>query len=164
MLPIYHPVASILVSSTKTQDQVKSGLLLDVVITEGTSILELLPGKDETLLVRRNSFLVLDLGLYVVDGIGWFHIKSNGLSGQSLHENLHSSAKTEDQVKGGFLLDLGLHIVDGIGWFHIKSDGLSGQRLHEDLHSTTKAKDQVKSGFLLDVIIAEGASILKLFS
>jgi hypothetical protein len=41
-------------------------LLLDVVVGEGAAILELLAGEDETLLVRGNAFLVLDLGLYIV--------------------------------------------------------------------------------------------------
>jgi hypothetical protein len=48
---------------------VKSGLLLDVVIRESTAILELLSGEDETLLIRGNSLLVLNLSLDVVDGV-----------------------------------------------------------------------------------------------
>ena len=47
----------------------KSGLLLDVVIRESTAILELLSGEDETLLIRGNSLLVLNLSLDVVDGV-----------------------------------------------------------------------------------------------
>jgi len=53
---------------------VKSGLLLDVVVGEGTSILELLAGEDQTLLVRWNSLLVLDLGLDIVDGVGRLYL------------------------------------------------------------------------------------------
>ena len=37
----------------------KSALFLDVVIGESSPIFELLASKDETLLVRRNAFLVL---------------------------------------------------------------------------------------------------------
>ena len=40
-------------------DEIQSGLILDVVVTEGTSVLELLPGEDEPLLVRWDSLLVL---------------------------------------------------------------------------------------------------------
>ena len=40
----------------------EGGLLLDVVIGEGAAILELLSGEDQTLLIGRNTFLVLDLG------------------------------------------------------------------------------------------------------
>ena len=50
--------------------QVESGLFLNVVVRESTSVLELLPGEDETLLVGRNTFLILDLSLDVVDGVG----------------------------------------------------------------------------------------------
>ena len=39
--------------------QVKGRLLLDVVIRESSSILELLASEDQTLLVRRDSLLVL---------------------------------------------------------------------------------------------------------
>ena len=38
-------------------------LLLDVVVSKSTSVLELLSGEDEALLIWGNSFLVLDLGL-----------------------------------------------------------------------------------------------------
>jgi len=56
-------------SSTETQHQVECGLLLNVVVTQSTAIFELLPGEYESLLVGGNAFLVLDLGLYIVDGV-----------------------------------------------------------------------------------------------
>ena len=58
----------------------KGGLLLNVVIAQSTTVFELLSGKDETLLIRGNSFLVLDLGLDIVDGIGRLDLKSDGLT------------------------------------------------------------------------------------
>jgi len=85
---------------------VKGGFLLDVVVAQGTSILKLLSGENKTLLIRGNSFLVLDLGLDVINGVGGLDIESDSLSGKSLDEDLHSSTKTENQVKGGFLLDV----------------------------------------------------------
>ena len=48
-------------TSTKSQDEMESGLLLDVVVRESTAILELLSSEDESLLIRWNTFLVLDL-------------------------------------------------------------------------------------------------------
>ena len=54
--------------------------LLDVVVAQGSAILELLAGEDETLLVRRNAFLVLNLALDVVDGVAGFDLESDGLS------------------------------------------------------------------------------------
>ena len=53
-------------TTTETEDQVESGLLLDVVVGEGTAVLELLAGEDQALLVRGNALLVLDLGLDIV--------------------------------------------------------------------------------------------------
>ena len=44
-----------LLSSTQTQHQVKCGLLLDVVVSQGATILKLLSSKDQTLLVRGNT-------------------------------------------------------------------------------------------------------------
>merc|ERR1711988_1655533 len=84
----------------------KGGLLLDVVIGQRPSILELLPGEDKTLLIRRDSFLILNLGLDVVDRVRWFDIQRDRLSRESLDEDLHSSTKTEDQMEGGLLLNV----------------------------------------------------------
>merc|ERR1712100_204631 len=84
----------------------ESGLLLDVVIGEGSSILELLTGEDKSLLIWRNTFLVLDLGLDVLNGVGWLDIKGDGLTSEGLDEDLHTSSKSEDQVEGGLLLDV----------------------------------------------------------
>ena len=66
----------------------KGRLLLDVVVGKGTAILELLSGKDKTLLIRGNSFLVLDLGLDVVDGVARLDIKGDGLTSKGLYKDL----------------------------------------------------------------------------
>ena len=68
----------------------ESGLLLDVVIRQGAAIFELLAGEDQALLVRRNTFLVLDLLLDVVDGIAGLDLESDGLACQGLDEDLHN--------------------------------------------------------------------------
>ena len=73
----------------------KGRLLLDVVIAQRTTILELFAGEDEALLVRRNAvqkrkeilsqwlrnesmdspFLVLDFGLDIVNCVARFHLE-----------------------------------------------------------------------------------------
>ena len=68
-------------------------LLLDIVVTEGATVFELLSGKDQALLIRGNPFFVLDLGFHIVDGIRWFHIESNGLSREGLYEDLRWEAE-----------------------------------------------------------------------
>jgi F0F1-type ATP synthase membrane subunit c/vacuolar-type H+-ATPase subunit K len=70
----------LLSSSTKTEDQVQGGLLLDVVIGESTSIFQLLTSEDQTLLIRGDSLLVLDLGFDIVNGIRWLNIERDGLA------------------------------------------------------------------------------------
>jgi hypothetical protein len=45
-------------TTTKAEDQVEGGLLLDVVVRKSAAILELLSGEDQTLLVRGNALLV----------------------------------------------------------------------------------------------------------
>jgi len=81
--------------------------LLDVVVTEGSSIFELLSSEDESLLIRWDSFLVLDLGFHVLNSVVSLDIESDGLSGESLDEDLHhTTSKSEHQVEGGFLLDI----------------------------------------------------------
>ena len=48
-------------TTTKAKDKVKSGFFLNVVVRQGATVLKLLSGENETLLVGRNPFLVLDL-------------------------------------------------------------------------------------------------------
>jgi hypothetical protein len=59
----------------------KSRFLLDVVIRQSATVLELLASEDQALLVRRDALLVLDLALDIVDGVGGLDLKSDGLAG-----------------------------------------------------------------------------------
>ena len=52
----------------------KSRLLLDVVVGESAAVLELLASEDQSLLVRGNTFLILDLGLHVINGVAGLDI------------------------------------------------------------------------------------------
>jgi hypothetical protein len=93
-------------TTSKSEDQMESGLLLDVVVGEGSAVLELLSSEDKSLLIWRDTFLILDLGLDVLDGVCWLNIKSDGLSGKGLDEDLHTTSKSEDQMESGLLLDV----------------------------------------------------------
>lgn len=66
----------------------KQSLLLLVGDFSGQAAL-LQTRKDETLLIWRNSFLVLNLGLDVVDGVAWFDFECDGFSCESFYEDLH---------------------------------------------------------------------------
>ena len=84
----------------------KGGLLLDVVIRKSAAVLELLASEDKTLLIGRDALLVLDLSLDVVDGVGRLNLEGDGLAGESLDEDLHTTAETEDEMESGLLLDV----------------------------------------------------------
>ena len=84
----------------------KCGLLLDVVVRQSATIFQLLPSKNKTLLVRRNSLLILDLGLDVVDGVRGFNLQGDRLARQGLYEDLHAATETEHEVEGGLLLNV----------------------------------------------------------
>ena len=77
---------ALLGTSTQTEDEMEGRLLLDVVVREGAAVFELLAGEDQALLVGRDAFLVLDLGLDVVDGIAGLHLKGDSLAREGLHE------------------------------------------------------------------------------
>ena len=63
-------------------------LFLDIVVRQRAPILQLLARKDETLLIWGNSFLVLDLGLDILDRIASFDLESDGLAGEGLDAKL----------------------------------------------------------------------------
>ena len=81
----------------------KRGFLVNVVIAQRTSVLELLSGEDQSLLIRRNSLLVLNLLLDSFDRVRGFHVERDGLIGKSLDEDLHTSSESKDEMKRGFL-------------------------------------------------------------
>merc|ERR1712004_954335 len=56
-------------TTTEAEHQVEGALLLNVAVRKSAAVLELLAGEDETLLVGRNTLLVLDIGLHVVNGV-----------------------------------------------------------------------------------------------
>ena len=71
-------------------------MILDVVIRRSADIFKVLACEDQALLIWKNTFLVLDLGLDVVDGVACLDIQGDGLDSQSLHEDL----------LGGLVLDI----------------------------------------------------------
>jgi len=84
----------------------QSGLFLDVVIRKCSAIFQLLSCKDQSLLIRRDPLLVLDLSFHVLDGIRWLNIEGDGLTGEGLDEDLHTSSQSQHQVKCVLLLDV----------------------------------------------------------
>merc|ERR1712223_2342425 len=84
----------------------ESALLLDVVVGEGSSVLQLLTSEDQPLLIRGDSLLILDLSLDVLDGVRGLDLEGDGLAGEGLDEDLHASSQSEHKVKSALLLDV----------------------------------------------------------
>merc|ERR1711970_1322978 len=80
-----------LAATSEAEDKMQRGLFLDVVVGESAAILKLLAGEDQPLLIGRDSFLVLNLCLDVLDGVGRLHLESDGFPGEGLDEDLHDA-------------------------------------------------------------------------
>merc|ERR1712012_1475403 len=93
-------------TTSQSENQMQGTFLLDIVIREGSSVLELLSSEDQSLLIWWDSFLVLDLGLYILNGVRWFNLEGDGLSSQCLDEDLHTSSQSENKMESAFLLDV----------------------------------------------------------
>merc|ERR1711988_813192 len=86
-------------TSSESENKMKGGLLLDVVVGKSSSILKLLSSEDESLLVGWDTLLILDLGLDVLNGVCWLDIEGDGLSSEGLDEDLHTSSKSENEME-----------------------------------------------------------------
>merc|ERR1712158_188661 len=84
----------------------EGALLLDVVVGESSSVLQLLASEDQPLLIWGDSLLVLDLSLDVLNGVRGFDLEGDGLASQGLDEDLHTSPQSEHEMEGALLLDV----------------------------------------------------------
>ncbi len=71
-------------AAAQAENQMERRLLLYIIVRESTTILKLLTCKDQTLLIRRDTLLILDLGLHVVDRVTRLNIQRDGLARKSL--------------------------------------------------------------------------------
>jgi hypothetical protein len=60
--------------------------LLDVVVRQGSTILELFAGENQALLVGWNALLVLDLRFDIVNRVRRLDLEGDGLAREGLHE------------------------------------------------------------------------------
>ena len=70
--------------------------LLNVVITQSTTIFQLFSSENKSLLIRRDTFFVLDFCFHIFNSIRWFDLKSDGLTGEGFDEYLHFQDYTEN--------------------------------------------------------------------
>jgi len=85
---------------------VECRFFLDVVISKSSTIIKLFTSKDESLLIWRNSFFVLDFLFDVFNGVRRFNFESDSFSSQGFDEDLHTTSKSENKMKSGFFLDV----------------------------------------------------------
>merc|ERR1711990_1017756 len=93
-------------TSSQSEHKMESALLLDVVVGESSSVLQLFASEDQPLLIWGDSLLVLDLGLDVLNGVGWLDLEGDGLPSEGLDEDLHTSSQSEHKMEGALLLDV----------------------------------------------------------
>jgi hypothetical protein len=60
-----------------------------IVVRHRAVILELLAGKDESLLIRRDAFLLKDFILNTRDGVRTLYFNGYSFTSKSFHEDLH---------------------------------------------------------------------------
>ena len=93
---------ALLSATAKTEDEVEGGLLLDVVVGQSAAVLQLLASKNQPLLVRGDSFLILDLLFDGSNHVRRLDVEGDGLARQGLGENLHAASnsilQTEQRV------------------------------------------------------------------
>ncbi|KFM06794.1 hypothetical protein AS27_13469, partial [Aptenodytes forsteri] len=95
-----------LTATPQAQHKMQGGLLLDVVVRQGAPVFQLLASKDQPLLIWGNAFLVLDLGLHILNGVTGLNLKGDGLASQGLHKDLHATPQAQHKMQGGLLLDV----------------------------------------------------------
>ena len=79
----------VLKTTTKTKNEVKSTLFLNVVVRKSAVIFKLFASEDETLLIRGNPFPILNLGLDNVNPVSRINFQSKRFPSKSFHKDLH---------------------------------------------------------------------------
>lgn len=99
----------------------------------------MLASKDKTLLVRRNSFLVLNLAFDVVDSIARLNLESDGLASDCRRD---MSVKVQVAVRVRWKVEGGVHLrvltkICMVADFVGDDDGKQGRRYYEAGRRTT---------------------------
>ena len=98
----------------------KSRFFLYIVVAQSSPILKLLSSKDEALLIRGNTFFILNLSLHILNGIWGLDVQGDGLASKGLNEDLHgTTTESEDEMKGWLFLDV--VVAEGSAVFELLS-------------------------------------------
>ena len=86
--------------TAEAEDEIDGALLLDIVVRKGVAVLEVLCREDQTLLIRRDALLVLDLGLDRLDAVAGLDLEEVSLAGESADEDMHVLLLVGDWLVG----------------------------------------------------------------
>merc|ERR1719171_2818581 len=84
----------------------KSRFFLNIVVGKCAAVLQLLAGEDEALLIGWDSLFILNLRFHIVNRVRRFDIQRDSFASEGLHKDLHSTTKTEHQMKSRFFLNV----------------------------------------------------------
>ena len=93
-------------TTSKSKNQVEGWFFLNIVVRKCSSIFKLLSSENETLLIWRNTFFILNFSFDVLNSVCWLDLKGDGLTSESLDEDLHATSESKNQVEGWFLLNV----------------------------------------------------------
>jgi hypothetical protein len=92
-------------TTSKTKSKIDCSLLLDIVVRESTSILELLSCKNEILFVRGDTCFCIDFCFDALNGISGLGIDRDSLARQSLDKKLNPTSFTSRAPLGSTAFD-----------------------------------------------------------
>ena len=93
-------------AAAETEDKMEGGFFLNIIIRKGAAVLKLLTSKNQMLLVRRDAFFVLDLGLRTLDRVRRLNLEGDRLTHEGLDKDPHTATKMEDEMESRLLLDV----------------------------------------------------------
>ena len=76
-------------TAPESEDQVNGRLFLNIVVSEGSAVFQLLATENQTLLINGDALLVLDLGFHAFNRVCRFHGEGVSLAREGLNEYLH---------------------------------------------------------------------------
>ena len=83
-------------------NKIQNGLIFNFKLSQCITVLQPFSCIGEALLIIWNSFFFLDLQLDNFDGVSWYKIESNRITGLTLDKNLHAR---RNKIKNGLILN-----------------------------------------------------------